>query len=214
MKTAFCLILGIATLLIPVVAQCEEPNADQAQAKAPEPKPSDPGPTGTKAEPELGKWEGFRGIRWGTKIDMISDLAEEPRISLGEIAPPGVDMRTYRRTTDRLRIGISDLAGIFYLFCDGALRAVMIATENKANFDGLKAALIERYGKPEQENPFIEAYQWEYVPLGDIDSAVVIRLTYNEIDSRGFCNMFSGAMILDVLTAQQKAAKKAAEEDF
>ena len=87
--------------------------------------------------------DGFRGIKWGTEISTLKDLekVEQDKSSDG-------DLVWYTRKGDTLAIGEAKLENIFYSFWMGNFEGVWIDFKGGENFEALKKALFEQFGKP------------------------------------------------------------------
>ena len=97
--------------------------------------------------------DNFRGIKWGTNINELSDMQH-----IGEMDEIGV---FYTRKRDKMKIGDADLDYVHYAFYEDRFHTVFIKISSKSDFDKIKATLNSLYGKAKQANPFIEKYLWE-----------------------------------------------------
>jgi len=85
--------------------------------------------------------DGFRGIKWGTKISTLKDMEK-----VKEDKSSDSDLVWYTRKGDTLAIGEAKLETIFYSFWMGEFYSVWIDSEGNENFETLKKELFERFG--------------------------------------------------------------------
>ena len=97
--------------------------------------PATPEPATTK---ELGKWEGFRGIKWGTRVEGIPGM-----VYYGALGP---SVTVYTRKDERLAIGDTPVSILSYQFYKRRLSAVVLCAEGEENCLAVKAAVFARYG--------------------------------------------------------------------
>jgi hypothetical protein len=142
------------------------------------------------------KWEGFRGIKWGTNINNIENMVLEEE---GE-------MKHYSRSTDNLKIGSSVLDHIIYSFYKNSFCDVYIRTTGYSNFKHLKDAIFTYYGKGYQDNEYIEDWLWDKYD-------VLMVLKYNEFSEETVFYIFYKPILLAKDADDAKKAKDA-EKDF
>jgi hypothetical protein len=113
---------------------------------------------------------GFRGIRWGTHLILLTDL----KLYHDE----GIRRKVYERKNDKLKIGEAELEKICYIFDFGRFDSVIIHYASYLNHERLKKTLFEAYGEGQRPNESREQYYWFGV-------AVRIVLEYNEASEEG-----------------------------
>lgn len=113
--------------------------------------------------------DNFRGIKWGTNIDTLSDM---------KLIEDGGDEKFYNRKNEKMKMGEATLDDVIYVFYKGKFSGVMIEFNSKLNFEKTKNTFFYVYGNAEQPNQFLEEYLW----VGD---DVFIGLTYTEIEKKG-----------------------------
>jgi len=148
----------------------------------PEPKPATEGvkeeakPT---SEPvEVGIWEGFREIAWGTNIKKIEglELVKEhratriSRVGRGRLAICDAPSSThfYNRAGDKLMIGAAPLTRVHYGFYKDRFASVFIASVGKGYLDtsetseALKSAVFATFGRGEclEKDSRFEVWGW------------------------------------------------------
>lgn len=160
------------------------------------------------AKSKLGKWEGFRGIKWGTT------LTPEMEMVLLEGDPAGIAF--YGRKTDKMTIGKAALDVIAYGFYRGRFYAVDIFCKGYDNGDALASAVFARYGKGHQPNEFIYEYHWNpKVTPGRGISDVGMILRHHEYSPAKETKLMFLYMPLDrEHQAELKKAAQAAAADF
>lgn len=98
--------------------------------------------------------DGFRGITWGTHINQLKDLEfvkidEKTGISL------------YKKKKENLTIGNAKLDVIYYGFYDDKFYAVIAQTLFFTDFEELKKACFENFGKGKQPRLYYDEYFWD-----------------------------------------------------
>jgi len=146
------------------------------------------------AEQELGKWDGFRGIKWATNIKDVNDMV---------LVDTSDDENTtvYTRTTDKLSIGKAKLTAIAYQFYKDRFFSVTVLTEGSTNFSRLKEAIFAYYGEGTQNNQFIEEWTW-------ITGTFCLVLKYNEFSEDARFDM----IYLPIYHEREQDNKDAAED--
>ncbi|MHC1791019.1 hypothetical protein [Solidesulfovibrio sp.] len=81
----------------------------------------------------------FNGIKWGTAMAAVPDLAVAERD--GQAAYATAEGVVYR-------IGEAFLSGVVYGFCQDRFAAVMVEYQGKKAHESIKKALVEKYAKP------------------------------------------------------------------
>jgi len=193
-------LLTIFLLLMPSMPSLaeESPKVGTGEEKKTEDsKPQD------KKDLEIGIWEGFRGVKWGSKIETLTGFNKV-----------GSDdsLSFYVRDNDQMTIGGAQLQAVLYVFSDGELANVMLTTKGKTNSDALKKALTARFGEPIQENPYLDNYKWLHNPLSA--GGVVISLEYDMFSNDGKCQFYHCAAVMKSLKKEEKKAQDGAKKDF
>jgi hypothetical protein len=190
----------------PPVAQAEtKPAAAKPEKKTQEDKKIEDSKPEDKKPAKLGIWDGFRGVKWGTKIE---DLTGFRKIHPDEIS----DFGSYVRENEPMNIGGAQLESVVYTFLDGELCGVFLTTKGKGNSDALKEALTARFGKPQQDNPFLDNYKWFHNLLAK--DGVGIKLNYEMFSNDGECYFVHGAGLVKLREREQKKAQEGAKKDF
>ena len=105
-------------------------------------------------------------------------------------------------------IGGARLTSITYLFWDGKLTSVEIHTQGNQDYNALKAATFDKFGKGINDGSLEEErFYWK----GEASSIV---LTYNEASEKGVLRIGSRKMEEQVKAFQAEQARKGAETDF
>jgi hypothetical protein len=117
------------------------------------------------------KWDGFRGMKWGTNIKDLND----PNMVLVEDAN---EYKGYRRLNDKLSIGSANLKEIIYTFYKDRFYGVKIEAEDNDNFRLLKEAVFAYYGegKPRAKPP----NSWLWTPNQRNSRNVTMFFSYDE----------------------------------
>lgn len=121
----YCAMLCVLLCAVPMFGQARKPAAKPAVKKTPASDPC---------------WQGFRGLKWGAKIDEIAGMTQVVPKRDGEEQPPLDDKQEatalpdkslafYEREGDKLQIGDIVLDTIEYGFFDGKLCAVRLRAE-------------------------------------------------------------------------------------
>lgn len=100
----------------------------------------------------IGKWEGFRGIRWETSIDELPDMV---------LCSETSTVKIYRRQGEKLLLGDRSIKDIHYTFYRGQLASVtIIASSWTVLLDVLEEQFGPGYRSPGYLRPRI-AGQWK-----------------------------------------------------
>jgi hypothetical protein len=141
---------------------------------------------------QLGVWDGFRGIPWGTNIENLSDMTLVP----GYISGSGVfHIKSYRRKEDLLRIGDAELESLTYVFYKDQFYRVSIVVKGVSNQQNLLRALTARYGDRDMYSSPSSEDRWVWLKKG-----VYIELRSRHGFSTSFCDIF-----YDRIRRQQRA---------
>ncbi len=110
--------------------------------------------------------DGFRGIKWGDPISALGktdgSLYEEPVFGF----------KYYSKADEDLSFGSAQLSSINYTFWKGQFISVGLRCKTPSDFPAMKAAAIEKFGKPVKPDNSIEKYTWQ-------DDNVLITLEQN-----------------------------------
>lgn len=137
--------------------------------------------------------DGFRRIKWETNISTLSEDMKH-QFPLKEEGFVGVDI--YTRTGDVLRLGRAELKEILYGFVEGKLFVVFIKTKDFENWNRLKQATFEKFGKGFQSDINKEEYSWK-------GRTTRVLLRYDETFGEAVLSMASKSYLKQVL--KQKA---------
>lgn len=110
--------------------------------------------------------DGFRGIKWG---DPLSALGKTDGHVYEE---PVFGFKLYSRVDEDLSFGSAQLSSVSYAFWKGQFINVGLHCKTPSDFPAMKAAAIERFGKPVKPDGSIEKYIWQ-------DENVLITLEQN-----------------------------------
>jgi hypothetical protein len=138
-------------------------------------------PNSIKSFTFLNEPDGFRGIKWGTKIDTLNDMTKRDKEQTFAI---------YERNNDKLQIGNVDLKVLYYMFWQGKFNNMFAEIEGYSNWISLKQIYLSKYGKGKQKKRSIEKYRW-----GNFSGKTVILLEYNGVSNVGTLMIF-GAKIM------------------
>ena len=101
--------------------------------------------------------DGFRGIKWGTDIATLKDMALVMKID--------DDTKRYKRDGDALKMGEVKLSFIHYEFWKGVFYLVDIGFEGAENWNNLRARMFATFGKGQSElekgDQLPLRYRWE-----------------------------------------------------
>ena len=113
--------------------------------------------------------EGFRGIKWGTRIWELSDMG---------IGKDAGNSRWYIRKDDKMKIGDADVEQIAYGFYQDRFYDVVISFTGSVNFSKIKETFQQLYGSGPHPDEFMERYFW-------LGREVNITLVYNVASNKG-----------------------------
>jgi len=152
---------------------------------------------------QLGIWEGFRGIAWGTNIKDIEGM---------ELVEPGLAMKFYKRANDKLAIGEARLTQISYGFYKDRFACVLILCAGQMDFAALKRAVFATYGDGQRPNEFMEEWYWGGPFPGGVKD-VAILLCYHAVARKGSLLLSYKPLGAERERHEEEAAKKA-KQDF
>jgi len=144
---------------------------------------------------------GFRGIKWGTSLSSLPDMT-----FTGNSSDDG-NFKAYIKKGDNMHIGNAKLKFLLYLFWKGKFYGVGIGTSGFINWNGLKDAVFEKFGKGYQSNKFIKSYVW-YGKKTDM------TLDYNEISEEANFGMWSYIINKEKDKWEHEKTKEGAKKEF
>lgn len=150
LKTIILLIL-VVIIPLSVFSTEEKPKVQEPQKEAPA---------------EIGKWEGFRGSKWGTERKDIAGFGE--KIEFGSLDG-------YRRKGESLDIGEAKVTMILYCFHNDKLVGIAILSEGHENYVLLKATFKARFGDPTNTSSIAETTFWAEDPSGQTGTAITMK---------------------------------------
>jgi len=116
------------------------------------------------------KWDGFRGMKWGTHIKDFNDI----NLVLVE---NGNEYKGYRRPNDKLSIGDANLKEIIYTFYKDRFYGFKIEAQGQDNFRFLKNAVFDYYG---DGRPTAKSHtSWLWTPELENSRNVRMLLSYD-----------------------------------
>jgi hypothetical protein len=114
--------------------------------------------------------DGFRGIKWGTKF-----LAAFPNLEKIKRFKPSSNftplLESYLKDEEDLKLGRANLKTIEYGFWDKKFQNVRIQAKEPEDWNGLKEATFEKFGKGFQPSKHVEEYKWR----GKKTRAILVR---------------------------------------
>jgi len=118
--------------------------------------------------------DGFRGIKWGEKIDKLKGMT---------FVEKGVDTDLYERNTDGRHIGDAIVKKTRYVFKDGVFVMVHIEYEGESNFKKLIKYFSKEHGSPTVKDVF------QYPEKGSLwqssNNSLSIAVGYNPTTKKG-----------------------------
>lgn len=121
---------------------------------------------------------GFRGIEWDTNLSRLKSMQYHAS------GPSYSEITFYKRKNDSLQMGSARFQSIVYVFWRERLEGVLLTVKGSDNWDTLRQACFERFGKGKKPNRYIEEYIWD----GDTSK---ISLRYSHILGKGKLYIFS-----------------------
>ena len=147
--------------------------------------------------------DGFRGMRWGARLDEIARTRPLALVSSSKAD----DTVVYTARDDRLWLGPARLEEIRYTFWKGRLYTVYLGTRGYDDFQKLKLVAIERFGTFDQPDPSVDKFYYQ----GEISLA---GLRYDQRGGAGSLLLIS-RMLHDLKKqVDQERIRQGAEADF
>jgi len=144
--------------------------------------------------------DGFRGIKWGTKIETLRNMIK--------YAVQG-DVVIYARHNDKLQIGSAELEGIYYFFWQDKFCSVSIKAKEDLNCIALKEEAVAKFGNGKQHSEYVENYTWGNISTGK----TFMLFKYNRLSNEARFMMYSVKIWLMQDKDNKKKAKEGAESD-
>ena len=110
-----------------------------------------------------------RGIEWGTEYHELNGFTKVTTRS-------SLDYCT--KNDEEMTIGDARLEMVVYVFYEKKLCGAVLNFKSSPNFQIIKAALFDRYGKGRQPNRYDEQYRWS-------GTDVTISLEYDDVTQKG-----------------------------
>jgi len=133
--------------------------------------------------------DGFRGIKWGTKLS-----AHAREMTLKEKSQ---DETYYTRRGDKMALGAAKLSELSYGYWNDQLVAIIIETSGVENRTALIAEFRKQYGPGTKPSEFLDEYAWR----GDV-SRISLKCSPSGQHCRAF--MFSTQLIAKQKEQRQK----------
>ena len=106
------------------------------------------------AAPAFADVDGFRGMRWGERLDEVARTRPMTLMSSNKAD----DTVVYTVRDDRLWLGPARLEEIRYTFWKGRLYTVFLGTRGYEDFQRIKQVAFERFGAFDQPDPSVEKH--------------------------------------------------------
>lgn len=153
----------------------------------------------------LGKWEGFRGLKWGTDIKDAGNM---------KLVEDGGDIKLYERINEKMAIGQAKLSQLSYIFYKGRFGHVTIETQGWSNWNNLQRNVFARYGIGKRVNESIDRWIWDNALDHTTDKNVSLLLRYNSISEKAQMLIIYKPIREQETNDKEREAKAAAETDF
>ena len=142
--------------------------------------------------------DGFRGIKWGTKLKDIKQLVFFMSINDKDTA--------YTKSNDDMSIAELPAKDIYYCFFDNVFYGTQIRVSGYDRFTLLKGLLEAKYGTPQNRNDISNTYFWK----GNV-SEVYYTFSLNDLEGFLFIQNKNGkeerADYFKTKTMEEKAKK-------
>ncbi len=142
--------------------------------------------------------DGFRGIKWGVRIETLKDMTK--------LYTKG-DTTIYMRKNDKLQMGDTELQDISYMFWQDKFYSVYIQTKGYLDWSALKKVLFLKFGKGSQDNKYIEYYRW-----GLFSGKAAIDIKYNHISKQGTLMMRGNKIMNEMRQSKKQKAREEAKK--
>lgn len=162
---------------------------------------------------------GLGGLRWGAELAALSGAKHKKTCEIGGSLPDDVwdfdrgttiekvNIETYVRPGEVLRIGRATIDSIEYGFWNGKLCEITVTTKGSGNWASLKDAVIEMYGRT-RENIFQPGTQSgrseEYVWYRWSGKMTEMELEYAPADELGHLWMGSTALRNEIFKSMRE----------
>jgi hypothetical protein len=110
-----------------------------------------------------------RGIEWGAEVHELKGFTKVTTRS---------SLDYFTRRDEEMTIGDARLEMVVYIFYEKKLCGAILNFKSSPNFQTIKAALFDLYGKGYQANRYDEKYRWA-------GTNVNITLEYDDITRKG-----------------------------
>jgi hypothetical protein len=110
-----------------------------------------------------------RGIKWGTEYHELKGFT---RVSTQS------PLDYYRKEDEEMTLGDARLEMVVYVFFEKKLCGAVLNFKSSPNFQIIKTALFDRYGKGHQPNRYKDQYRWS-------GTKVAITLEYDDVTQKG-----------------------------
>jgi len=143
---------------------------------------------------------GFRNILWGENLTKIKGMKKM------DVSDEDSDIVTYARDQDALQIGAAKLDFIRYVAWKNKFSGVIIAFKGYANHEGLKASLLEKFGKGKKHD-YKNSLEW-------YGKDTTIILDYNDVTREGSLMFYGNKIRAEADEYRKEKAKEGAEKGF
>jgi hypothetical protein len=116
-------------------------------------------------------------------------------------------LETYLKDEDDLKIGRANLKTIEYAFWEGRFQGVRIQGKEADDWDGLKEATFEKFGKGFQPSKHVEEYKW-------CGRKIRATLARKEETKLGELAIISEESLKETKTYIRQKAKEGAQKGF
>lgn len=157
-----------------------------------------------KAEAKLGKWDGFRGIKW----------LEAPDRKKGVGYGLQLDDRLvyYRRADEKMSIGEAEISRIQYGYYNRRFFQVSVVAEGKENGLALIRATEAQFGKPSEKDAVTESRIWK--GKSSAGDAIWVRIDADISLNETNLTMFHVNSLNEMRASKEKALKEKVQKDF
>lgn len=139
--------------------------------------------------------EGFRGLKWGDAPSALNVPKLDEKSSTGELC--------YIQPNEKLAIGDATVSKVKYCFYKDRLSTVLITFPTEQDGESILRTLSEAYGKPRQQNRYLDTYHW-------LDQTSIGILQYRK--SGGFFGASSQQISNERKADEKNRAKEAAAD--